>query len=100
MLKLYSDILSSEKQCYEYVLSCVKLVVSDIHVSLTPEEIRMLVMIRMNHEFMEYMRVTYPEVIQTLPCRTSKKLMSMYRVMEDSTLLRRKMKKMKSRSFK
>ena len=41
-------------------MSCVKLVVSDIHVSLNPEEIRMLVMFRMNHEFMEYMRVTYP----------------------------------------
>jgi hypothetical protein len=25
------------------------------------EEIRMIVMLRMNHEFMEYMRVTYPD---------------------------------------
>jgi hypothetical protein len=45
----------------ERVLSCVKLVVSDLHVSLKPEEIRMLVMIRMNHEFMEYMRASYPD---------------------------------------
>ena len=43
------------------VLSCVKLVVSDLHVSLKVEEIRMLVMFRMNHEFMEYMRVSYPD---------------------------------------
>ena len=44
----------------ERVLSCVKLVVSDLHVSLKPSEIRMLVMLRMNHDFMEYMRKTYP----------------------------------------
>ncbi len=43
------------------VLSCVKLVVSDLHVRLKPKEIRMLVMIRMNHEFMEYMRASYPD---------------------------------------
>ena len=42
------------------VLSSVKLVVSDLHVSLKPSEIRMLVMLRMNHGFMEYMRKTYP----------------------------------------
>jgi hypothetical protein len=41
------------------VLSCVKLVVSDLHVSLKADEIRMLVMLRMNHEFMGYMRVSY-----------------------------------------
>ena len=28
--------------------------------SLKPSEIRMLVMLRMNREFMEYMRATYP----------------------------------------
>jgi hypothetical protein len=44
----------------ECVLSSVKLVVSDLHVRLKPSEIRMLVMIRMNHGFMEYMRKTYP----------------------------------------
>ena len=88
MLKLYSDIYSSEKQCIqkdmttkfgylsmmtvttlgtlnveslcEHVLSCVQLVVSDIHVGLKTSEIRMLVMIRMTHEFMEYMSVGYP----------------------------------------
>ncbi len=34
--------------------------VSDLHVSLKTDEIRMFVMFRMNREFMEYMRVTYP----------------------------------------
>ena len=34
--------------------------VSDLHVSLKVDEIRILVMLRMNREFMEYMRVTYP----------------------------------------
>jgi hypothetical protein len=53
-------VLNAESFC-ERVLSCVKLVVSDLHVSLKAEEIRMLVMIRMNHEFMEYMRVSYPD---------------------------------------
>ncbi len=42
-------------------VSCVKLVVSDLHVSLKAEEIRMLVMLRMNLGFMEYMRSSYPD---------------------------------------
>ena len=42
-------------------MSCVKLVVSDFHVSLKTDEIRMFVILRMNHEFMEYMRVSYPD---------------------------------------
>jgi hypothetical protein len=52
--------LNVESFC-ERVLSCVKLVVSDLHVSLKAEEIRMLVMLRMNREFMEYMRSTFPD---------------------------------------
>ena len=53
--------LNAESFC-ERVLFCVKLVVSDIHVSLKPEEIRMLVILRMNREFMDYMymRATDP----------------------------------------
>jgi hypothetical protein len=53
-------VLNAESFC-ERVLSCVKLVVSDLHVSLKADEIRILVMIRMNHEFMEYMRASYPD---------------------------------------
>ncbi len=49
--------LNAESFC-ECVLSCVKLVVSDLHVRLKAEEIRML---RMNHEFMEYMRASFPD---------------------------------------
>ncbi len=49
--------LNAESFC-ERVLSCLKLVVSDLHVRLKAEEIRMLVMLRMNREFMEYMRVS------------------------------------------
>ena len=52
--------LNAESFC-ERVLSCVKLVVSDLHVRLKAEEIRMLVMLRMNREFMEYMRASYPD---------------------------------------
>ena len=52
--------LNAESFC-ERVLSCVKLVVSDLHVSLKPKEIHMLVMLRMNREFMEYMRASYPD---------------------------------------
>ena len=51
--------LNDESFC-ECVLSSVKLVVSDLHVSLKPSEIRMLVILRMNRGFMEYMRKTYP----------------------------------------
>ena len=52
--------LNAESFC-ERVLSCVKLVVSDLHVSLKPKDIRILVMLRMNREFMEYMRASYPD---------------------------------------
>ncbi len=34
---------------------------SDLHVCLKTDEIRMIVILRMNHEFMEYMRVSYPD---------------------------------------
>ncbi len=34
---------------------------SDIHVCLKVEEILMLVMLRMSHEFIEYRRVSYPD---------------------------------------
>jgi hypothetical protein len=53
-------VFNGESFC-ERVLSCLKLVVSDLHVSLKTEEIRILVMIRMNLGFMEYMRVSYPD---------------------------------------
>jgi hypothetical protein len=53
-------VLNTESFC-ERVLSCVKLVVSDLHVSLKVEKIHMIVMFRMNHEFMEYMRASYPD---------------------------------------
>ena len=53
-------VLNTESYC-ERVLSCVKLVVSHLDVSLKADEIRMLVMLRMIHEFMEYMRVIYPD---------------------------------------
>ena len=56
---LVSNRLSLTCTC-DRVLTFVKLVVSDIYVRLKTEEIRMLVMLRMNREFMEYMRVTYP----------------------------------------
>ncbi len=52
--------LNAESFC-ERVLSCVKLVVSDLHVSLKAQEIRMLVMLQMNRGFMEYMRSSYPD---------------------------------------
>ena len=51
--------LNTESFC-ERDLSCLKLVVSDLHVRLKADEIRMLVILRMNREFMEYMRTTYP----------------------------------------
>ncbi len=52
--------VNTESFC-ECILSCVKLVVSDLHVCLKAEEIHMLVILRMNREFMEYMRANYPD---------------------------------------
>ncbi len=34
---------------------------SDRHVSLKADEIRMIVILQMNHEFIEYMRTSYPD---------------------------------------
>ena len=51
----------NDESFFECVLSWVKLVVTDLHVSLKAHEIQMLVILRMNHEFMEYMRVSYPD---------------------------------------
>jgi hypothetical protein len=53
-------VLNTESFC-ERVLSSVKLVVSDLHVCLKVEEIHMFVILRMNHEFMKYMGVSYPD---------------------------------------
>ena len=53
-------VLNTESFC-ERVLSCVKLVVSDLHVSLKDDEIRILVMVRMNHDFVEYKRASNPD---------------------------------------
>jgi hypothetical protein len=53
-------VLNTESFC-ECVLSCLKLVVSDLHVRLKTEEIGMIVILRMNREFMEYMRTSYPD---------------------------------------
>jgi hypothetical protein len=77
--------LNAESFC-ERVLSCVKLVVSDLHVSLKAEEIRMLVMLRMNRGFMEYMRSSNG-VTQTLHCRNSEQLTRMCALMEVSRIL-------------
>ena len=52
--------LNAESFC-ERVLFCVKLVVSDSHVRLKADEIRMIVMLRMNREFMQYMRTSYTD---------------------------------------
>jgi hypothetical protein len=46
--------LNAESFC-ERVWSCVKLVVSDLLVSLKAEEIHVIVMLQMNREFMEYL---------------------------------------------
>jgi hypothetical protein len=52
MVVVTLGVLNVESFC-ECILSCVKLVVSDLHVSVKAEEIRMIVILRMNHEFME-----------------------------------------------
>ena len=61
MFKVYSDMMRSETLRIHRVLSCVKLVVSELHVSLKADELRMFLMVRMNHDIMEYMRVSYPD---------------------------------------
>ncbi len=68
-VRIFTDDGGGYPRCLEHwillwtvlVLCQVKLVVSDLHVRLKSDEIRMLVMLRMNHEFMEYMRVSYPD---------------------------------------
>ena len=74
--------LNDESFC-ECVLSCVKLVVSDRHVSLKVDEIRMIVILQMNHEFIEYMRTSYPDT----PLSEFKEADTYVHSMEESMLL-------------
>ena len=43
----------------ERTLSCASLIVTDLHTSLSREEVRMLTILRMNVSLMEYMRTEY-----------------------------------------
>ena len=53
MVVVTLGVLNGESFC-ERVLSCVKLVVSDLHVSLKPSEIRMLVILHIDYYRHEY----------------------------------------------
>jgi hypothetical protein len=46
----------------ERVLSCANTVLTDGNTLLSDEEVEMLVVLRMNKSFMEFMRQNYPEV--------------------------------------
>jgi len=50
--------MNAESFC-ERTLSCASLIVTDLHTSLSREEVRMLTMLRMNVSLMEYMRTEY-----------------------------------------
>lgn len=53
--------LNAESFC-ERVLSCANTVLTDGNTLLSDEEVEMLVVLRMNKSFMEFMRQNYPEV--------------------------------------
>ena len=51
--------MSQNKKFCERTLSCASLIVTDLHTSLSREDVRMLTMVRMNVSLMEYMRTEY-----------------------------------------
>ena len=57
--------LNAESFC-ERVLSCANLVLTEGNTLLDDEEIEMLVILRMNRDFMEFMRTNYPDVARKL----------------------------------
>ena len=69
-------VMNAESFC-ERTLSCASLIVTDLHTSLSREEVRMLTMIRMNVSLMEYMRTEYDDLnsrIETSETRINKGL--------------------------
>ena len=52
------DAMNAESFC-ERTLSCANLIVSDLHTSLSQQEVRMLTMLLMNVSLMEFMRKEY-----------------------------------------
>ena len=68
--------MNAESFC-ERTLSCASLIVTDLHTSLSREEVRMLTMLRMNVSLMEYMRTEYDNLtslIEASETRISKEL--------------------------
>ena len=57
--------LNAESFC-ERALSCANLVVTDGNTLLGDEEVEMLVILRMNRKFMEFMRTNYPDLARSL----------------------------------
>jgi hypothetical protein len=51
-------VMNAESFC-ETTLSCASLIVTDLHTRLSREEVRMLLMLRMNVSLMEYMCTEY-----------------------------------------
>ena len=69
--------MNAESFC-ERTLSCASLIVTDLHTSLSREEVRMLTMLRMNVSLMEYMREEYDNLrsrIEASETRISKELL-------------------------
>jgi hypothetical protein len=68
--------MNAESFC-ERTLSCASLIVTDLHTSLSREDVRMLTMLRMNVSLMEYMRTEYDGLhsrIETSETRINKDL--------------------------
>ena len=59
VLKLYRQVLSEDESVCEGTLSCASLIVTDLHTSLSREDVRMLTTLRMNVSLMEYMCTEY-----------------------------------------
>jgi hypothetical protein len=68
--------MNAESFC-ERTLSCASLIVTDLHTSLSREEVRMLTMLRMNVSLMEHMRTEYDDLhsrIEVSETRINKEL--------------------------
>ncbi len=68
--------MNTESFC-ERILSCVSLVVTDLHTSFDHNEVRILTMLRVNKSLMEYIRKEYDNLhshMEVSETRINKKL--------------------------
>jgi hypothetical protein len=88
MVLVNIGVMNVESFC-ERILSCVSLVITDLHVSLDHDEVRILTTLRMNKSLMEYIYKEYDNLhshIETSETRIIKELRDKVEVLSQETV--------------